>query len=81
MTKLSVHQKKVLDAFHRKNTDIDIVILFMRVYDYPATKQWPSVRSMQQKLAPSFAEINKKLKRGRVEPGQIKRTYRYSTGD
>jgi hypothetical protein len=78
---LSAHQQKVLAAFTRKDTDIDIVVLYMRVYDFP--KHYPSVREMQQKLAPTFKQINDKLYADKgayllIEPGNIKRTYRLS---
>ena len=73
MIDLSKHQQKTLDAFDPTETDIDIAVLYTRVYGDPGSM---SVRKMQQKLAPTFKAINDKLKRRRIEPGEIKRTYR-----
>lgn len=73
MTTLSTHQEKTLKAFDPKETDIDIAVLYTRVYGDPGSM---SVREMQQKLAPTFAAINEKLTGKRIEPGELKRTYR-----
>lgn len=76
--KLSAHQEKVVSAFDEKDKDIPIGRLFMRVYGHD---EWQkrSVREMQQKLAPIFADINVKLEgKAVIEPGELKRTYRYS---
>ena len=56
--KFTVTQEKVLRAFTEKDTDIDIVVLYNRIYGDPGTK---SVREMQQRLAPCFVSINGKL--------------------
>lgn len=72
---LSKHQANVLCAFTKNNKDIDIAVIYTRVYGDPGEM---TAREMQQKLAPTFSEINKKLK-GRIEPGETKRTYRYNT--
>lgn len=76
MKELSQHQNRVLKAFDAKNKDIDIAVLYTRVYGDPGHM---SAREMQQKMAPTFSAINDKLKRGRIEPGDTKRTYRYNT--
>lgn len=75
MKKLSEHQQKVLAAFDKKNTDIDIAVVYTRVYGDPGHA---TVRDMQQKLAPTFSAINEKIT-GVIEPGIVKRTYRYSS--
>lgn len=75
--KLSPHQKKVLAAFDTPGRDIGIVILYVRVYGAIPTGM--QTRQMQQKLAPTFHAINVKLKTGKILPGQLKRTYRYSS--
>lgn len=67
------HQDKVLNAFDKRDTDIDIVTIYTRVYGDPGHI---TAREMQQKLAPSFSVINGKLPKGRIEPGEVKRTYR-----
>lgn len=76
MKKLSDFQNRVLKAFDAKNKDIDIAVLYVRVYGDPGHM---SARAMQQKLAPTFSAINDKLKKGCIEPGEMKRTYRYNT--
>lgn len=76
MTSVSVHQQKVLDAFHALDTDIDIVVLYTRVYGDPGQL---SVREMQQRLAPTFRLINTRLPNCRIELGDVKRTYRRTT--
>jgi hypothetical protein len=75
METLTDHQQKVRDAFDKKDTDIDIAVLYTRVYGDPGHL---SARDMQMKLAPTFAAINDKLLRGRIVPGDVKRTYRFS---
>lgn len=71
---LTKHQEKILKAFDALNTDIDIVVLYTRIYGDPGLM---TVRDMQMKLAPQFAVMNKKLE-GLIELGEIKRTYRYT---
>lgn len=74
--KLSEYEDKVLKAFDKRNTDIDIVVIYTRVYGDPGHL---TSRECQQKLAPMFARINEKLAgKGYVEPGEKKRTYRYT---
>lgn len=77
MTHLSSHQDKTFSAFDPIETDIDIAVLYTRVYGDPGSM---SVRSMQQKLAPTFQAINNKMDeykgKWRIEPGELKRTYR-----
>lgn len=81
MIKFTPHQQKVYDAFDSKDTDIDIAVLYTRVYGDPGHLK---AREMQQKLAPSFARINdllwdiRKKTYYRIEPGIAKRTYRLS---
>lgn len=74
--RLTEHQKKVLATFDKKNTDIDIAVLYTRIYGDPGHI---SAREMQQKLAPTFKVINEKLAKGSIEPGDTKRTYRFNT--
>lgn len=77
---LSAHQKKVLAAFENKDQDISISRIYMLVYGHDEwQKKGTTVRIMQQKLAPTFSEINKKLIKARIEPGDIKRTYKLNT--
>lgn len=73
---LSAHQSNVLSAFDRKDKDYDIAVLYTRVYGDPGHM---TAREMQQKLAPTFSEINRKLVKGIIEPGETKRTYRINT--
>lgn len=70
------HQRMVVEAFDMKNRDIDIVVLYTRVYGDPGQL---TARECQQKLAPTFAEINKRSLVIHIEPGDLKRTYRCST--
>ena len=72
---LTQHQQNVVDAFDHKDTDIDIVVIFTRVYGDAGQF---SARDCQQKLAPTFAEINSRSDDFVIEPGNIKRTYRCS---
>ncbi|RTL04951.1 hypothetical protein EKK58_09090 [Candidatus Dependentiae bacterium] len=74
---LSEHQQKTLTSLRPDNTDIDIAVIYTRVYGDPGTL---SARDMQMKLAPVFRAINNKLKKtNRIEPGELKRTYRLNT--
>lgn len=78
---LSAHQQKLFDAFTKKNLDIDIDILFGRLYKLDVAL---SPRQMQQRLAPTIKAINEKLRTAKgtyllIEPGNLKRTYRLST--
>ena len=74
--KLTEHQLRVIEAFDRKNRDIDIVVLYTRIYGDPGRL---TARECQQKLAPTFAEINSRSLTVHIEPGDLKRTYRCST--
>lgn len=81
---LSDHQQRVLDAFVKKDTDIPIGNIYMKVYGHAEWSKAGTVRRMQQKLGPTFKEINKKLFKEKgtyllIEPGNTKRTYRLST--
>lgn len=75
MRKLSAHQQKIVDALRPQNKDVSIVAIYAHVY---GCQPGLDVRKMQQKLAPTFAAINKKLHRGQIVPGELKQTYRYS---
>jgi len=78
---LSVHQTRVVKAFKAKNTDIPIAVIYLAVYGNAAHNRLGNTpRKMQQKLAPTFAAINVKIGPDeRIEPGEVKQTYRYST--
>lgn len=73
---LTEHQQKVLKAFTKKNHDIDLMVIYHRVYGDPGVL---TARECQQKLAPSFSAVNAKIAPSVIEPGEIKRTYRLST--
>lgn len=73
---LTAHQASVLNAFGENDKDYDIAVLYTRVYGDPGHM---TAREMQQKLAPTFSAINEKLNKGRIEPGDTKRTYRLNT--
>lgn len=84
----SVHQTLALKAFPLRNKDYTVIEIFIAVYgpeDFSRVVNscFSINRYMQQRLAPTFSNINKKLKaRGnnhRIVPGKLKRTYRYST--
>lgn len=82
VTELTYHQTRVLQAFRKENTDYDIAELFYRVYSYTMYDENTGVRAyriMQQKIAPTFKTINRKIKGGRIVPGKLKRTYRLDT--
>mgnify|MGYP000039898570 CR=1 FL=1 len=72
----SEHQQNVLEAFDVMNMDVDIMVIYTRVYGDPGQL---TTRECQQKLAPTFAEINRKSNDIFIEPGDLKRTYRCST--
>lgn len=74
--KLTEFQQKVVDAFTEKNTDIDIVVVYTRVYGDPGTL---TARECLQKMGPTFAEINLRSDALHIEPGERRRTYRCST--
>ena len=76
--KLTELQQKVFDLLDAKpNTDVALVDLYAAAYQNAQADMFPPLnRDMQQKMGPLFARINAKLKRGRIEPGQIKQTYR-----
>ena len=74
---LSDHQKRVLAAFEEKDKDIPISRIYLLVYGHEEwQKKGTTVRVMQQKLAPTFKEINNKLLSAKIGPGEVKRTYR-----
>jgi len=74
---LSEHQQKTVKALSPTNTDIDIAVIYTRIYGDPGAL---SAREMQQKLAHIFKNINHKLEpERRIEPGALKRTYRLNT--
>lgn len=76
--KLTELQQKVFDLLDAKpNTDVPLADLYSTVYSEGQSSLFPpSNRDMQQKMGPLFARINTKLKRGRIEPGMLKQTYR-----
>lgn len=78
MTELSPLQDKIYIVLKsRANTDVSISELYIIAYGFGA--QRGKFRDMQQKLGPIFARINEKLEGQRVEPGELKRTYRLNT--
>lgn len=80
--KLTELQQRVFDVLDaRPNTDVPIKIIFTALLTgREEQKLFPdTVRDMQQQLGPIIARINSKLKRGRVEPGHVKQTYRLNT--
>lgn len=82
MAKLSELQQRVFDVLDaRPNTDIPLDSLYEAAYGeiQPELFEAWTNRRVQQKMGPLFARINKKLKRGRIEPGLVKRTYRLNT--
>lgn len=74
--KLSEHQERVRSAMFPQNKDVPIDDIFRAVYGVAAARK-VTIREMQQKLAPTFAAINKKLHKAKIEPGLIKQTYCY----
>lgn len=80
MMKLTEHQQRVREAFDREETDIDVAVIYTRVYGDAGHL---NVRQMQMKLAPSFAALNNKLKEAgsklKVQVGVVKRTYRLTS--
>lgn len=79
--KLTELQQKVFDLLDAKpNTDVALADLYNAVYGGGQPDLFPpSNRDMQQKMGPLFSRINNKLKRGRIEPGLVKQTYRLTT--
>jgi hypothetical protein len=74
--KLSNQQQKTIEAFNPTDTDLDIAVIYQRVFGDAGVM---NSREMQQALAPVFARINGKIKEARIEPGVARRTYRYET--
>jgi len=66
---------RVLDSRH--DTDVSITELFLAAFNEAKYGQvtW-TTRHMQQKLGPTIARLNKKLKNARIVPGDTKNTYR-----
>lgn len=79
--KLTELQQKVFDVLDEKpNFDIPLAVLYDVAYgDSHNHSGVTTSRDMQQKMGPLFSRINGKLKRGRIIPGQLKRTYRLDT--
>lgn len=75
MTKFTDMQQRLFDALSPPDTDVSVQLLFNAVYDEPLCDN----RWMQQKLGPMIARINRKLKSGKIVPGELKQTYRYDT--
>lgn len=82
VTKLSATQQRLYDAFKDK-PDTDIAISAMYDATYRGEERTNSLvftdRYMQQRLGPIVQRLNKKLDGQRIEPGQLKRTYRLNT--
>ncbi len=75
--KLTELQQRVFNLLDTKpNTDVPLKTLYDEAYE---PDLFVSSRDMQQKMGPLFARINAKLKRGRIVPGELKRTYRLDT--
>lgn len=74
---LSEFQQKVYSLFE-PNVDRPIHWLYDKTYNSNGASSTVRVRDMQQRLGPVFARINDKLVGQRIEPGQLKRTYRLS---
>lgn len=73
-------QQRVVDAFGGTDTEVDIVVLYHRIYGDPGEMD---VRAIYQRLSPAFMRTNRALKKLgglRIEPGAIlKRTYKIAT--
>lgn len=82
---LTKHQKRVMAKFHKPNTDVSILEIYLHVYEGRASSRVRSSRGMQMRLAPTFAAINAKLFdpdkdfSPKIIPGKLKRTYRLQT--
>lgn len=75
-------------AVFKDKPDIDVAIVDMYIAAYVSDSMADfyrfgklcDVRHMQQKLSPLLQRLNAKLPEGqRIEPGQLKRTYRLNT--
>lgn len=59
------------------NADVGVNMLYRLAYE---GERLASNRTMQQRLGPIIARINRKLPDGhRIVPGELKRTYRLNT--
>lgn len=83
MKELSELQKRLYAVFKTPNVDVSIYAMYYAVYlDGIVPKDAivvTTVRDMQQKLGPVLQRLNAKLEGQRIEPGQLKRTYRLNT--
>lgn len=86
--KLTPLQQKIFSLLDAKpNTDVMISTLYHEAFgdtdmvhpDGSYSSVVLDTRDMQQRLGPLLARINLKLKRGRIVPGALKRTYRLDT--
>ena len=78
MIKLSPLEQKLFDALdNQRNQDVAIDALHAAVYG--ARENAPGeVRDMQMQLGTLISRINRKMKKARIEPGRLKKTYRLS---
>lgn len=82
MNDLTPLQELLFCLFKDKpNTDIQIYDMYVAVYGVRAAIAEDSdIRHKQQKLSPLLQRLNARLPEGhRIEPGQLKRTYRLNT--
>lgn len=80
--KLGPVQERLYAVFKdRPNEDIAIAHMYAATYAVSFAELIEvSIRDMQQRLAPVIARLNGNLPpNNRVEPGQLKRTYRLNT--
>lgn len=77
MEELTDMQTTVLAAFDKREEDISISILYMRVYGlHEWRKTGTTTRAMQQRLGPHFKKLNAKIQGMEIVPGYFKNTYR-----
>ncbi|TXH12357.1 MAG: hypothetical protein E6R03_13030 [Hyphomicrobiaceae bacterium] len=79
--KLGPIQERLFALFNtRPDQDIEIWLLYSVAYEVKPSEHDADNRRMQQRLAPVIARLNGNLPpNNRVEPGQLKRTYRLNT--
>lgn len=81
---LTALQKRIVDLLV-PNKDVSVMALFDAAWpqgdqgDLLRQERDLDNRTMQQALGPVISRINEKLKRGRIEPGERKQTYRLNT--
>lgn len=73
---LSPHQLKLYEKVNTAGVDVDVTIDDLWFEMYGHSDHGLSKREQQQYIGSCISRVNVKLKKLRIVPGQLKRTYR-----